>query len=279
MISFSIRTAKKATCLKLAIKASEQSTVIVKAIDHYNKAMVYFRLEVIGYDHKGYLFLPMPLTPEVTTIIIGTKDGSPVSLIENPKLVSLKTTPIPYPYNDQKCMDLYRFCENLAVHSYFCKPWTEYCPENLIYSKNNKAVCAKVPKDILEEDENGKIKVSSTPARVARPASNDQEDFIFIEISQRKRRKMTVYMCVAMLFHELGHYILDTSDEELADSFSRMIYFDRGYPKSEYLYSFINVFEPIKNKDGSINKSHDEALSNRLIKANDHIEIISQKYY
>ncbi len=281
MIRFSIGTQKKGCCLKLNLRATPGCTVVIKGYDHVNGNMTYFRLEMNDYKHKGYLYLPMPLTPQTMSIAIQAQGGGKVELAEPPIVIVLRTSPIPSPYNSERCMDLYRFCENVAVQSYFCKPYSELCPENLITSRNNPNVCAKIPFQIIEEDDNGTRKISSTPARVARPSEQEAAqgiDYVFIEISQEKRRKMSVYMCVAMLFHELGHYLVDTGNEEESDSFSRMIYFDRGYPKSEYIYSFTDVFEPIKNSDGSVNKGHEAALIRRLELAHQDILAMEQRY-
>jgi hypothetical protein len=151
--------------------------------------------------------------------------------------------------------------------------------QDLISCKNEERVKAQISPVIKEKDTSGRIVISLTPARVFRFMDPIEGSCALVEISKRDFSKMTLYVRYAIWLHEMGHYILNTDSEELADSFSREVYFAQGFPQSEYLYSHINVFEPIRNKDGSVNKNHDQHLAQRLDRAMIDTEQRAQKYF
>lgn len=276
MIRFTLSTLCKQSCLRLAIYThAPKANLVIKGTDP-STGNVFFKQEVFDYSNQGLIFIPLPLTPKKLVVTISS--NAAIDLSEKPKLVPLKKSNLPLAYDTTYYKNLFRFAKYLSIVCSYRTPWSFSRPDNLEYCPYDKDLAAKISSQIIELDDKNKKKISSTPARVIRN-NPGRVKFALIEVSQPAFKKMTVYMRYALILHELGHDLLDTKDEQVADRFARSIYFAEGFPKADYMYSFTNVFKPVKNTDGTENENHAKALTDRMDIAWSEIVPIEQKYF
>jgi hypothetical protein len=115
----------------------------------------------------------------------------------------------------------------------------------------------------MYKSENGKFKILlsgalynekgqplSTPARIFRPSGIQ-------EWNKPKTDKMTIPIRAFIGLHEFCHFRVNTRNEFEADHYALRIYLGMGFPKSEAMYAFTKIFNPV-------DENHEKHLESRM---------------
>lgn len=246
MITYSIPTGQYDLTLKIKITVKKPMIFTIKGFDanplHTNS--IYFR-RAIGTKDKLFsgehiMLTPLPISPNQLNVVVFDSETKSDEFVVIDSIVPKPHTRGLVAFNSPDDQEFFKFAED------FCKA-CGYLGANIYRSENNKFEI-KLSDVIYEKGGN----ISSTPARVFRPYGN-------IEVSKQQFDGMTIPMRILILLHEYSHFRAKTSNEETADNYALNMYLGMGYPKSEAVFAFTNVFKPIDEK-------HGEALAKRTDK-------------
>lgn len=224
-----IPTDNQKLLLKFDLRFDRPGTAYIKGFDGDTGKTIYFNREA-RVDFPGvYTFdFPMPLTPKNLRVRFEGQDYGIQSIsceYLKPRALAL------WPEDIQVIKFFEWFAVNastLAVGSYRwpkLKYWINYM------------------NDIVDDTE-GKL---DTPSRI------DHHTFE-IQVSRNQMKNFTVPIIMAILCHEYTHGKYDTKDETLCDLESCRICLGLGYPKSEIIYAFANIFHDSATNINRINK-------------------------
>jgi hypothetical protein len=181
---------------------------------------------------------PMPVSPaKLNLVAFNGLNGSQFGI----RIHDIKALPLHkeiVAFNTPEDYEYYRFLEKFIKECGF-KPVGLYQSEN----KKFKIILSNVLY-------NEKGELLSTPARIFRPGGEQ-------EWNKPKTDKMTIPMRAFIGLHEYAHFRADTRNEFEADNYALRIYLGMGFPKSEAMYAFTKIFNPV-------NDEHEAHLESRM---------------
>ncbi len=245
MIRYTIPSMRHKILLTIPVYSESPIDLVITGKDYSKQNVVYFSREINDFKGQQLLHIPMPISPEKLLLSIYDKNRPSADAITTgqAKVTALQFN-IPSPYNTPRDIEFY----NLIA--WFAERFRNLSPGE--YYSDQKHYCISLHQKLFDEDGHE----LSTPSQVNRETGE-------IELSAEKIKNMSVYMMVMMLLHEFFHYRNKSTDEQKVDYYAADVYLAMGFPESEALYSFTNVFKPMKNPDGSVNEAHEEALIER----------------
>ncbi len=242
MIKYTIPCSGEKVVLNATVFSENPVDLILCGKSVSDPRIVYFKRDVANFTGKHYIDVPMPITPNKLSFLLYDKNRPDSNEL---KVSNLYAAPLAFnitsPYNTEKDIEFYIFL------FWFCEHF-KTLPAGHYYSEH-KNFSIDYTNKIFNEDGTE----STTPSRVNRVTAE-------IEVSKGKCKVMTVYMMAMILLHEYFHYRIKSTDEEAVDAKAMVMYKDMGFPSSEALYSFINVFDPKTDSHSAALKQRTEKL-------------------
>lgn len=214
------------------VHVNGKASIIIVGYDEDSGTKYFWRR--IRIDGKEKVEIPMPLTPGILSVDVSYEH------VEDKKPIVRDVCLKPLRYRSVWSDDTQEFID-LA----------EYIVKNIGHldageypSRNGKFMI--VVKNDIEVD---------TPARI-------EQDWKFIEVSKDDFNNLTAYEGMVVLCHEYGHGFRNKNieDEFEADRHGNDIYLALGYPKTEIMYTYENVFS-----DTHENRKRTKAVYNRVL--------------
>lgn len=248
MIRYNIPTWGQKVTINAQVFSENPIDLIISGRDISKSEVVYFKREINDFIGNHNIVIPMPITPNKLSLSIYDKNRKSSNEIEVSKIYASKLDfSLMKPYDTDKDKEYYVFM------FWFCEHFKSL--KEGVYKSEFGNFTIHYEKKLYELDGT----VSTTPCRINRRTAE-------IDVSMDVCKDMTVYMMVMILLHEYFHWRLQSTDEQLVDSFAVRQYKAMGFPSSEALYSFTNVFEPESDKHAEALKQRTESLFSFLAK-------------
>lgn len=229
MVLPSINTQRLKLLLRVKVDFKYPFDLQITGIDDRNRRTVFFeRLANPGKSGSFILDFLMPLTPENLRMFFqnasnGDETAYAITAISADYLPQALVALTP---DEKEFSDFYQwFCVNAS-----------YLPDGIYRSRTGK-YWINYMEDIVD-DQLGKIQ---TPARIDHETRE-------MQISSRQFRTFTVPIRIVIGWHEYFHTALNTTDEIVCDMNALRVVLGQGFPQSECLYAFTNIFND--NKQG-----------------------------
>lgn len=201
--------------------------------------IIYFRRKMTNVEKGVYeLEFPMPISPD--KLVLSIKSLSTVAQ----KPIVEKLSSAPFLFSDIEDKEYYDFIFDFAKKE-------KTLPLGKYTSPSGKFTIV-LSDHIL--DDNGKKSLSPAVTYMGNGT---------IELAKSKLKDLTVFMIVFILLHERMHYKLQSFDEETCDRYAVTEFRNAGFPSNECVNAFVDVFDMMKNKDGSVDKKHEQSLIDR----------------
>lgn len=236
-----IPTNEQSFILAIDVEAKEKTHIKILGECAYHSNTKYFDIEEDDFIGKKTFKIPIPLSPKVLELTVHSLKGSDI-LVSN-----IKAEPIN--------INLNKLPSDTLLYLQFCCELVKVCgylPPTVVFSKNDK-YAVKLSKEIKDRKGN----IIDSPARVG------MESFV-IELSKNHIDKLSIPQRLFILFHEFGHYYLQTDSEELADDFALNCYQKLKLPPIEVIYSFTRIFR-FENQENPLIEARAKRLIGRLI--------------
>jgi len=224
MIKLKYRSNNRQICISLDICTPKRNTVILKAYDGARRNTAYIDRYHEFQGNQNFL-IRLPQSPELLTIELSSKNGSPIQLIKK------EVTPL------QTQMDAWDFKnKDVAAFVIFCQKFADnagYISTGKYLDDTGKYEITYLPS--ITSDQTGKE--LNTPARINSGTG-------IVQVSAKIFRKYTIPGRMAILLHEFCHIFKngDIHSEIEADFHAAQIYCALGYPRVELLQVFSKVF-------------------------------------
>lgn len=214
--------------LKFNIQFNYPFDLRIVGVDDQHRKTVFFDRYANPGNNAGTFLLdfPMPISPEKLRIGFENASNRDESAYKI-KTISVDYLPqalIPLTPDELEFKDFYLwFCTNAS-----------YLPDGVYYSKTGKYWINYMP--VIIDDKLGKIE---TPARIDHMNNG-------MQIASNQFRTFTIPIRVVIGWHEFFHVYGNTTDEIYCDINALRVTLGLGFPKSECLYAFANIFNDTK---------------------------------
>lgn len=224
--------------LIITFECKSPKTLMITGSDPYKQSTRYFNRRKDSSYGIFELEFPLPLCPRVLHINFWDKDTKSKDGIRILDIseTDIKTGVITVANSEER----YKYLKDFTA---FAKKFAEKAGH--LPLKHYISKCGKFEityEDVIRDRQTGEKK--RTPAVVYRKSG-------WIKIAANRFRSMTIPMRIIILYHEFFHHFWDSSDETKMDLSALNVYLAEGFPKSEGLYAFTNVFsdyEPLKQR-------------------------------
>lgn len=194
--------------------------VLGESAHHSNTKYFDFEYGKNGFKGKKTFKIPLPISPKSLNLKVTSLNNKEF------KVSNVRSEEIKVDFSKQTTYtkDFILFCCDFVSMCGYKNP-------NWFFSNDDKFII-KLSKEIVDRKTN---KIIDTPARVG------MSGFV-IELSKNSFDRLSIPQRLFILFHEFGHYYLQTNSEEKADEFAINCFKAMSLPPVESIYAFTRVF-------------------------------------
>lgn len=211
-----------------------------------NKAVFFNRLANPKVPGTYPLEFPMPITPKNLYINFSNdtnKRNENAYQIQSLKCDLLPQNPVAL---DKEDIEFYEFIKWFAENA-------NHFGENTYVSANGKFKIKYVNDIITGPGEYDNQDRPIPPGiKLTTPARTDHNSGV-MEVARSQVRHFTVPIIVVILEHERAHFKHDSADETFCDLEALRICLGKGFPKTELIHAFTNIFSDSKENIDRIN--------------------------